>query len=238
MLFSFIRFIHSYDFLMAWRRIIWLIIQGKKIGEVVVYRQSFELPGFYMKWRYDKQSDCVKPKLTPPSWGGTLRKFHGKLLCLLLYNSRTNPYPPLGRSSEIRRGWEILKAKILEAKYNAKLEFPGEREGAKQENLWGGGGGEYGYFLELHIASFIAFCLSFLWGFFHTLPTLPPCGVSMIGFPLSLSVWQVHGWGAQTELPWLPPSTWQDAPCTFCIHPHLEALNHKAHLWWWNHETV
>ena len=50
---------------------------------------------------------------------------------------------------EIPRGRGVLKVKILEAKYEAKLEFPG-----------GGGGwgvqnkkpsvGEYGYFLELH----------------------------------------------------------------------------------------
>ena len=44
-----------------------------------------------------------------------------------------------------------LRVKILEAKYEAKLEFPeGRGEGAKQENLrlWG----EYGYFLELNIS--------------------------------------------------------------------------------------
>ena len=41
-----------------------------------------------------------------------------------------NPCPPHGRSSEIPRGLGVLKAKFLEAKYEAKLEFPG-----------GGGGG-------------------------------------------------------------------------------------------------
>ena len=41
-----------------------------------------------------------------------------------------NPYPSHGRSLEIPRGRGVLKAKILEAKYEAKLEFP-----------WGGGGG-------------------------------------------------------------------------------------------------
>ena len=36
-----------------------------------------------------------------------------------------NPYPPHGRSLEIPKGREVLNAKILEAKYEAKLEFPG-----------------------------------------------------------------------------------------------------------------
>ena len=39
---------HSNDALMALRRIISLIIQEKKIDEVVVY-QSFKLPGFHRK---------------------------------------------------------------------------------------------------------------------------------------------------------------------------------------------
>ena len=40
-------------------------------------------------------------------------------------SSRKTPYPPHGRSSEIPRARGILKVKILEAKYEAKLEFPG-----------------------------------------------------------------------------------------------------------------
>ena len=48
----------------------------------------------------------------------------------ILCSSRKNPYPPQARSSEIPRGRGVLKAKILEAKYGAKLEFP-----------WGEGGG-------------------------------------------------------------------------------------------------
>ena len=43
----------------------------------------------------------------------------------LLCRFRKNPYPPHGRSLEITRGRGVLKAKILEAKYEAKLEFPG-----------------------------------------------------------------------------------------------------------------
>ena len=59
--------------------------------------------------------------------------------CCGMCSSRKNPYLLQGRSSEIPGGKGVLKAQILEAKYEAKLEFPG-----------GGGGGEYGYFLELH----------------------------------------------------------------------------------------
>ena len=45
----------------------------------------------------------------------------------------------------------MLKVKILEAKYEAKLEFPRGR-GVQNKNLpWG----EYGYFLELHIMNSI-----------------------------------------------------------------------------------
>ena len=47
-------------------------------------------------------------------------------------------YPLHGRSSEIPRGRGILKAMVLEAKYEAKLEFPGER-GVQNKNIpWGG----------------------------------------------------------------------------------------------------
>ena len=52
-------------------------------------------------------------------------------------------------SLEILRGRGVLKAKILEAKYEAKLEFPVGRGSAKQKIYRGG---EYGYFMELHIA--------------------------------------------------------------------------------------
>ena len=62
-------------------------------------------------------------------------------------SSRKNPYPPHGRSSEIPRGSGVLKVKILEAKYEAKLEFPRGTGGVQSKKLlWG----EYGYFLELH----------------------------------------------------------------------------------------
>ena len=61
-------------------------------------------------------------------------------------SSRKNPYPPHGWSPEIPRGRGVLKVKILEAKYEAKLEFPEGRGVAKQNPLLG----EYGYFLELH----------------------------------------------------------------------------------------
>ena len=53
-------------------------------------------------------------------------------------SSRKNPYPPNGRSLEIPRGRGVLKAKILEAKYEVKLEFPGGTGGAKQKTFHGG----------------------------------------------------------------------------------------------------
>ena len=73
--------------------------------------------------------------------------FYTKRTSAEICSSRKNPYPPQGRSSEIPRGWGVLKAKILEAMYQAKLEFPGERGGCKTKTFHGG---EYGYFLELH----------------------------------------------------------------------------------------
>ena len=54
---------------------------------------------------------------------------HSVLNCAF---SRNNPYPPHGRSLEIPRGREVLKVKILEAMYEAKLEFRGGKGGAKQ----------------------------------------------------------------------------------------------------------
>ena len=64
---------------------------------------------------------------------------------LLMYSSRKNPYPLHGRSSEIPRGRGVLKVKILEAKYEAKLEFPGGRGMQNKKPSVG----ENGYFLEL-----------------------------------------------------------------------------------------
>ena len=44
---------------------------------------------------------------------------------LVLCSSIKNPFPPHGRSLEIPRGRGVLKVKILEAKYETKLEIPG-----------------------------------------------------------------------------------------------------------------
>ena len=49
-----------------------------------------------------------------------------------------NPYPPNVRSSEIPRGRGVLKVKILEAMYEAKLEYSLEEGGAKQRTFCGG----------------------------------------------------------------------------------------------------
>ena len=66
-----------------------------------------------------------------------------------LCGSRNYPYLPCGRSLEIPRGRGVLRAKFLEEMYDNKLEFPWGRGDAKKINLpWG----EYGYFLDLHIA--------------------------------------------------------------------------------------
>ena len=52
----------------------------------------------------------------------------------LLCSSKKNPHPPHGGSSEIPAGSGVIKAKILEVKCEAKLEF-----------LGGGGGGKKGF---------------------------------------------------------------------------------------------
>ena len=52
-------------------------------------------------------------------------------------DSRKYPYSPHGRSLEIPRGRGALKAKLLDEKYEAKLEFPGGG-GAKQKAFCGG----------------------------------------------------------------------------------------------------
>ena len=59
---------------------------------------------------------------------------------LPMCSSRKNPYPPHahGRSLEIPSGRGVLKVKILEAKDEAKLEFPGGTGGAKQKPSVGG----------------------------------------------------------------------------------------------------
>ena len=44
-------------------------------------------------------------------------------------SSRKNPYPPHGRSLEIARGRGVLRATILEALYEDKLELPGGGRG-------------------------------------------------------------------------------------------------------------
>ena len=62
------------------------------------------------------------------------------LLCnvISLCSSRKNPYPPHGRSLEIPMGRGVLEVKLLEAKYEAKLEFPrGGRVQNKKTSLGG-----------------------------------------------------------------------------------------------------
>ena len=75
----------------------------------------------------EQHEDLIKKK--------KLKHIHFKTLTTnfdgTLGSSRKNSYPPQGRSLEIPRGRGVLKVKILEAKYDAKLEFPGGGEGAK-----------------------------------------------------------------------------------------------------------
>jgi len=55
-----------------------------------------------------------------------------------LCGSRKYPYCPYGRSLEIPRERGVLKAKLLEGKYEAKLEFPAGCGGGKQKIFCGG----------------------------------------------------------------------------------------------------
>ena len=52
--------------------------------------------------------------------------------------TKKKTYPPHGRSLEIPKGREDLRARILEAVYEDKLEFPGRRRVAKQKTFCGG----------------------------------------------------------------------------------------------------
>ena len=56
---------------------------------------------------------------------------------IIVQSQKKIHYPPQGSSSEIPRGRGVLKGKILEAKYEAELEFP-EVRGVQNKNLpWG-----------------------------------------------------------------------------------------------------
>ena len=68
----------------------------------------------------------------------TVQTVMGVLCMHILCSSRKYPYPPHGILLEKPRRRGFLKAKVLEAKYEAKLEFLS---------------GERGYFLELHIGA-------------------------------------------------------------------------------------
>ena len=54
-------------------------------------------------------------------------------------SARKNPYPPHGRSSKIPSRRRVLKAEILEAKYEAKLEFLGGMGLQNKKPTMGGG---------------------------------------------------------------------------------------------------
>ena len=60
---------------------------------------------------------------------------------------KNHTHPMEGHQKYLGRGGGDLNVKILEAKYEAKLEFPGGTGDARQKPFMG----VYGYFLELHI---------------------------------------------------------------------------------------
>ena len=98
---------------------------------------------------------------------------------------------------EIPRGRGVLKIKILEGKYEAKLEFPGGRggEGCKTKTFHGG---EYGYILELstmqlkqnweHFCDFLNNYVKLYLAFYNTLMHLtvkiPACRLASMSFCL------------------------------------------------------
>ena len=64
--------------------------------------------------------------------------FHLLQTCKIVQFQEKNPHPPQVRSSEIPRGRGVLKAKILEAKHDAKVEFPSGGGGdTKQKTFCG-----------------------------------------------------------------------------------------------------
>ena len=67
---------------------------------------------------------------------------------MLCHSYCINRYPPHGRSLEIPRGKGVIKAKILEAKYEAKLKSLEGGGGDKTEKISVGG---VKIFLLLHI---------------------------------------------------------------------------------------
>ena len=62
-----------------------------------------------------------------------------RVFCVLC-SSRKNPYLPQGRSLEIPKGRGVLKIKLLEGKYESKLEFPRGRGGGVQNKKTSVGG--------------------------------------------------------------------------------------------------
>ena len=59
------------------------------------------------------------------------------IICIVQFQKKVPSHPGHRRSLEIPRGRRVLKVKILEAKYEAKVEFPGGTGGAKQKTFHG-----------------------------------------------------------------------------------------------------
>ena len=89
----------------------------KKFGKVVV-NQSFKLPGFYRKWRHDgphhpdKQSDCEKPKLTPPSWNRHYFEKCRPLFIGTVYSVGRSPTKDFRKAKLSERGTKCREEKM------------------------------------------------------------------------------------------------------------------------------
>ena len=94
---------------------------------------------YKMKLPHQVMNVLTKGNITPP-WYGDLKLCIKNPIALEMCISRKNPYPPHRRSLEIPKGRGVLKVKILEAKYEAKLEFPlgGGKKGVKEKTFCGG----------------------------------------------------------------------------------------------------
>ena len=127
-----------------------------RLEGMCLFTQDYAVVTFCQwKQKENRQNAFLNEKFIQKSLCLCLRKKIWVLLSgvepetLPLCSSRNNPYPPHGRSLEIPRGRGVLIVKILEAMYEAKLEFPGGDGGCKTKKP--SMGGVNGYFLELHI---------------------------------------------------------------------------------------
>ena len=98
---------------------------------------------FFLLWSYLLCNLCLRKSQDFTDLIKCRRRYNLGLKIVNVLFQEKNPFSPHGRSLELPTGRGILKFKILEAKYEAKLEFPGGgggNGGCKTKNLlWGGG---------------------------------------------------------------------------------------------------